>query len=74
MATTLPGGPPPVTSCWTCSAWSPVVGEVADGINAVWYFAEGNVIDGTLSVAALVPIGGQGATAGKWGRRVLRGE
>lgn len=52
----------------------PVVGEVADGINAVWYFAEGNVIDGTLSVAALVPIGGQGATAGKWGRRVLRGE
>ncbi|WP_131106091.1 DNA/RNA non-specific endonuclease [Ornithinimicrobium sufpigmenti] len=49
----------------------PGIGELADGVNAVWYFAEGNVIDGSLSMVALVPLGGQAATAGKWGRRVL---
>lgn len=51
----------------------PVIGEPADLVNGVWYYAEGNVIDGSLSIVALVPLGGQAATAGKWGRRVYRG-
>lgn len=52
----------------------PGIGELADGVNAVWYYAEGNVIDGSLSMVALVPLGGQAATAGKWGRRVLNAD
>ena len=52
----------------------PGIGELADGVNAVWYYAEGNVIDGSLSMVALVPLGGQAATAGKWGRRVLKAD
>lgn len=52
----------------------PGIGELADGVNAVWYYAEGNVIDGSLSMMALVPIGGQAATVNRWGRRVLRGD
>ncbi|MBB5786560.1 DNA/RNA non-specific endonuclease [Jiangella mangrovi] len=49
----------------------PVVGEPADAINAVWYAAEGNVIDAGLSGAALIPFLGWGATGGKWTRRAL---
>ncbi|MFJ9785420.1 LamG-like jellyroll fold domain-containing protein [Amycolatopsis sp. NPDC101161] len=45
----------------------PVVGEVADGINAIWYFAEGDVLDGALSAAAMIPVGGWAASAGKLG-------
>lgn len=49
----------------------PVVGEPADAVNAVWYAAEGNVIDAGLSGAALIPFLGWGATGGKWTRRAL---
>ncbi|MGI5505356.1 polymorphic toxin-type HINT domain-containing protein [Lentzea sp. CA-135723] len=43
----------------------PVVGEIADGINAVWYLAEGDYVNAALSAAALVPFAGAAATAGK---------
>ncbi|RIQ28159.1 DNA/RNA non-specific endonuclease [Jiangella rhizosphaerae] len=52
----------------------PVVGEPADAINAIWYAAEGNVIDAGLSGAALIPFLGWGSTAGKWTRRALTAE
>ncbi len=51
----------------------PGIGELADLANGVWYFAEGNVVDGSLSMVALVPLGGQAATGAKWGRKVLTG-
>ncbi|MFC5053876.1 RHS repeat-associated core domain-containing protein [Saccharothrix xinjiangensis] len=47
----------------------PGLGEVADGINGVWYLAEGNYVDAGLSFAGMVPFGGWGATAAKWGNR-----
>ncbi len=43
----------------------PVVGEVADGINGVWYLAEGNYVDAGLSFASMIPIAGYGASAAK---------
>lgn len=52
----------------------PVIGEPADAVNAVWYAAEGNVIDAGLSGAALIPFLGWGATGGKWTRRALTAE
>ncbi|NGY63642.1 hypothetical protein G7043_32460 [Lentzea sp. NEAU-D13] len=54
----------------------PGLGEIADGINAVWYLAEGNYTDAALSAAGMIPFGGWGATAAKWGNRgydALRG-
>ncbi|WP_191304184.1 LamG-like jellyroll fold domain-containing protein [Lentzea cavernae] len=47
----------------------PGFGEIADGINAVWYLAEGNYTDAALSAAGMIPFGGWGATAAKWGNR-----
>jgi hypothetical protein len=44
----------------------PVFGEVADGANALWYLAEGDLVNAALSSAALLPIGGQFATASKY--------
>lgn len=47
----------------------PVVGEVADGANALIYLAEGDKVNAALSAAAMLPTGGQAATAAKWGRK-----
>lgn len=47
----------------------PGVGEVADGANALVYLAEGDKVSAALSAAAMLPVGGQAATAGKWGRK-----
>ena len=47
----------------------PAVGEVADGANALVYLAEGDKVSAALSAAAMLPVGGQAATAGKWGRK-----
>ena len=47
----------------------PGVGEVADGANALVYLAEGDRVSAALSAAAMLPVGGQAATAGKWGRK-----
>ena len=43
----------------------PVVGEIADGANALIYAAEGNYVDAALSVAGMVPFVGWGATGAK---------
>ncbi|WP_053719233.1 RHS repeat-associated core domain-containing protein [Saccharothrix sp. NRRL B-16348] len=47
----------------------PGLGEIADGINGVWYLAEGNYVDAGLSFAGMVPFAGWGATAAKWGNK-----
>jgi len=43
----------------------PVVGEPADGINALWYGAEGDELNAALSAAGMIPIAGWGATGAK---------
>jgi RHS repeat-associated protein len=43
----------------------PIVGEIADGINALWYLAEGDYVNAALSAAALVPFAGAAATGAK---------
>jgi uncharacterized protein RhaS with RHS repeats len=45
----------------------PAVGEVADGINAVLYLANGDYLNAGLSTAAMIPFAGWGATAAKVG-------
>ncbi len=55
-----------------CAGLVPVLGEVADGINAVWYFAEGDYVNGTLSAAAMIPIVGTFSTGAKWARNTLK--
>lgn len=47
----------------------PVVGEVADGANALIYLAEGDGVNAALSAASMLPVGGQAATAAKWGKK-----
>src|SRR5690554_3396927 len=47
----------------------PGLGEVADGINAIIYTVNGDYVNASLSLAAMVPIGGQLATAGKLGMK-----
>ena len=49
----------------------PGFGEVADGINAIIYLANGDYVNASLSLAAMIPIGGQLATAGKLGMKEL---
>jgi len=44
----------------------PVIGEVADGVNALIYLAEGDFTNAALSAAAMIPVAGVVATAGKW--------
>jgi hypothetical protein len=36
----------------------PVVGEVADVANGIWYMAEGNYVDGAMSLASAIPLAG----------------
>lgn len=50
----------------------PAAGELADGINALWYSAEGNKIDAALSTAAMIPFAGWLATTGKWGKNTIK--
>ncbi|SDU68287.1 ADP-ribosyltransferase [Jiangella alkaliphila] len=52
----------------------PVLGEPADAINALWYAAEGNVVDAGLSAAGMLPFMGWGATGGRWVRRALNAD
>lgn len=51
----------------------PIVGEVADGVNALWYLAEGDYTNAALSGAAMVPFAGWVATGGKLGVKAVRG-
>jgi hypothetical protein len=43
----------------------PVIGEFADGANAVIYLAEGDLANAAISGAALLPVGGQAATGAR---------
>ena len=52
----------------------PVIGEPVDFVNGVWYYADGDVINGSLSMGAVIPFAGWAATGGKWGKRVLSAE
>ncbi|CAM2063905.1 DUF1308 domain-containing protein [Sulfidibacter corallicola] len=49
----------------------PGLGEVADGLNALIYLAEGNYTDAALSAAAMIPFAGAAATAAKFGKKGL---
>ena len=46
----------------------PVVGEVADVANGIWYMAEGNYTDGLMSLASAIPVAGNAVAAVKAGR------
>lgn len=48
------------------------LGEVADGINAAWYAADGDWTNAALSAAAMVSGLGWGATPGQVRRQVWR--
>ena len=66
----MPGDPPTKTSLAIHTGLDavgliPGFGEVADGINAVYYFAEGNKTDAGLSAAAMIPVAGWLATGAK---------
>jgi Hemolysin coregulated protein Hcp (TssD) len=50
----------------------PVVGELADGANALFYLAEGNKTDAALSAAAMIPIAGWAATGAKVVRKGVK--
>lgn len=43
----------------------PGFGEPLDGINALWYAAEGDKLNAGLSAAGMIPFAGWGATGGK---------
>ncbi|MGI5171133.1 polymorphic toxin-type HINT domain-containing protein [Spirillospora sp. CA-253888] len=43
----------------------PVVGEAADVVNGVWYAAEGNYVDASLSFSSAIPIAGYAASVAK---------
>jgi len=45
----------------------PGFGEPADGINALWYLAEGDKLNAGLSATGMAPFLGWGATGTKWG-------
>ncbi len=51
----------------------PGFGEVADGANALISLGRGDYIGTALSVGAMIPFAGWGATAGKFGRTAARG-
>jgi RHS repeat-associated protein len=48
---------------------APVIGEVADAANALLSLGRGDYIGAALSAAAMLPVGGQAATAAKLGRQ-----
>jgi hypothetical protein len=50
----------------------PVVGEAADGVNALWYTAEGDYLNAGLSAAAMIPVAGWVATGGKFAVRGVK--
>lgn len=52
----------------------PLLGEAADGLNGLWYLAEGNYLDAGLSLGSMIPFGGWFVQGGKWTRRALNAE
>ncbi|MFP9114684.1 RHS repeat-associated core domain-containing protein [Flavobacterium sp. RHBU_3] len=49
---------------------APGLGEVADGLNAIIYAAQGDYKSAAISAAAMIPLAGMGATVGKLGSKV----
>lgn len=45
----------------------PGFGEIADGVNALIYLAEGRHLEATISAVAMIPVFGDLGKAGKWG-------
>lgn len=75
-----PAPPPPVAAPPAEDGWSfsdvghlvldgvglvPVAGEIADGANALWYLAEDDKLNASLSGGAMLPFLGWGATGAK---------
>jgi WXG100 family type VII secretion target len=52
--------------------FAPVVGELADGVNALIYLGEGRYVEAGISAAAMVPILGDAGKVGKWGVKAGR--
>jgi len=51
-----------------------VIGEIADGINALWYAAEGDYTNAALSGAAIIPVVGDiGGKGFRQGKKLLKG-
>lgn len=50
----------------------PIVGELADGANALIYSARGDYVNAALSTAAMIPIIGTGATGTKYVNKLLK--
>jgi RHS repeat-associated protein len=50
----------------------PVVGEIADGTNALIYLARGDKINAALSAAAMIPIAGTVATGAKLANKAIK--
>ena len=48
----------------------PVVGEIADGINAAVYLVEGRHVEAAISAAAMIPVVGDVGKVGKFGVKV----
>jgi WXG100 family type VII secretion target len=44
----------------------PVIGEAADGVNALIYLAEGRYVEASISAVAMIPILGDVGKVGKW--------
>ncbi|GKV56656.1 hypothetical protein NCCP2222_26030 [Sporosarcina sp. NCCP-2222] len=44
----------------------PVIGEPADGLNAIIYAARGDTVNAALSVGGMIPVAGWFSTGGKW--------
>ncbi|WP_170285257.1 DNRLRE domain-containing protein [Micromonospora palomenae] len=54
----------------------PVIGEVADVANGIWYLAEGNYVDAAMSMASAIPLAGNAVAAAKLaktGKKVVDG-
>jgi hypothetical protein len=49
----------------------PVIGEVADGVNAIWYAGEGRWGDAALSAAGMIPLAGNVSTGVRLGRHAV---
>ncbi len=49
----------------------PLVGDLADGANAGWYLAEGDISNAGLSAVGLIPVLGEAVILEKFGRKVV---
>ena len=54
-----------------CGGLVPGFGEIFDGINAVWYYNEGDYVNSTLSTVAMIPFAGYSAVLTKWTKNLM---